>query len=60
MEPLSCRQCSKTNNLVSCEQCPTCYCRACDDKLDKLRWIEISDDKDVYLCTKCSKKITHM
>lgn len=60
METPSCRHCSNTRNLVSCEQCPTRYCRTCDDKLDKLKWVEVSEDKDVYLCSKCSKKVTHL
>ena len=37
-----------------CARCSYSLCRSCDDNSDILRWVELSEDKDEYICYKCA------
>ena len=57
MEASACKHCSKTRDLIKCEMCPTSYCIPCDNTQNKLKWVEITEERDMYLCPKCSKRV---
>jgi hypothetical protein len=53
---LHCHNCNNTRDIICCERCSKSYCVSCDNKQDKLKWVEVSEDTDEYLCSKCAKK----
>lgn len=52
-----CQKCKKLPPPYDDHMCARCQyrlCRECDDSTDILRWIEVSEDKDEYICYKCA------
>ena len=51
-----CKKCKKTIPITDDHQCCRCgyrLCRACDDVSDLLRWVDMGDQPDEYICYVC-------
>ncbi len=52
--------CQKCKKLLppydnhSCERCGFRLCRQCDDTSELLRWVDMGDNPDQYICYKCA------
>lgn len=52
-----CHKCHTGKNLIICELCmKMCICQMCDYSSDLLRWFEISEEEDIYICQRCVKR----
>jgi hypothetical protein len=53
-----CKRCPATQFLVTCQRCKNyALCVTCDNTSeDGLRFIEVEEDVDIYVCSRCAKR----
>lgn len=54
----NCKRCPATQFLVTCQRCKNyTLCVTCDNTSeDGLRFIEVEENVDIYVCLRCAKK----